>query len=96
MRDSDRSRLLKELRQAIDATDQLTGRQKRVAKRKLRRPIPQQQALDFIAAEAMVDGVFYASEEDQFEVLVDWDSFAAFLERILPLLLQLFGGFFGG
>jgi hypothetical protein len=82
--------LLQHIEAAIDKSDR-SDRQKRVAKRRLKRPRVQELVLDEVVARGYVEQYITVSDEN--EILVDWEGIIAFIERILPLILQLIGLF---
>jgi F420-0:gamma-glutamyl ligase len=82
--------VLQHIEAAIDKSDR-SDRQKRVAKRRLKRPRVQELVLDEVVARGYVEQYITVSDEN--EILVDWEGIIAFIERILPLILQLIGLF---
>ena len=85
-------KLLDSVIKAIEAST-LTDRQKAVAIRKLRfRPRIRQLILDEVIAQGYSEGVILPGEGDAV-ALIDWEEFAKFLERIIPLIIQIIGLF---
>ena len=87
--------LLDQVYAAIDGSE-LSDRQKRVFKRRMQwRPRVRQAVMDEVIAQGFAEEVFIPEISDSGDVTVqvDWDSIADFLERILPLILQIIGLF---
>lgn len=72
---------------------ELSDRQKRVYARRLKfRPRIREMILDEVVSQAYAEGLIDI-EEGEVEAQVDWDGLIEFIERILPLILQLIGLF---
>lgn len=80
-------RTLDQVRQAVSESD-LDDREKRRILRKLRRPWVAVRVTDLVTSEAFDAGVIGLTDDAQ-GFGVDWDSLLEFIERLLPLILQL-------
>ncbi len=99
-------RILKQVETAIQDSDRLTDRRKARMLRVLnRRPKVAQRVVDEVTARALdadlITFDYYQTrsddddEEGKVRARVDWDSIIAFIERLIPLIVQLIG-LFGG
>lgn len=89
-------RTLDEVKKAISESEQLRPLQKNRLLRRLSRPWVAQRVTDEITVRAMAAGYVTVSlDEDGGDatVLVDWEGLAEFIERILPLIIQIIGLF---
>ena len=95
----DRDMIAAEIQAAIDRSTTMSDRDKRRASRVMDgrfrwQQRARQQVIDKAVIELLAEELIVPTPEGV-EAAVDWDSIATFIERILPLILQLitlFGG----
>lgn len=89
--------MLKRVREAIAESDQIGPFRKWIIQRRLKRQHVAVAVTDYVTSEAMAEGYIVMAAGDDGEVVarVDLDGILAFIERLLPVILQiisLFGG----
>ena len=93
---------LQHVREAIEKSDRIGPRQKRVLLRRLNRTRVAERVTDAVTAQALDAGYIQIAhggfDDDDgdggdVEVLVDWDALIEFIEKLIPLIVQLIGLF---
>ena len=79
---------IKAVREAVDRSETLTAREKRRIKASVRwRPRVRAEVAGLVLAEACVEGL--VDEDGEVAAAIQWDQILSFIERLLPLILQL-------
>jgi len=92
---SQQQRTVEMVTAAIDKSD-LRPLKKRRLKNALRRPAVAEQVTDWVTSNAIYEGIItinptpvYGADGEPDLIGVDWDSLLAFIEKLIPLILQL-------
>lgn len=89
-------RTLEMVREAIEKSDRLGPRKKRVLQRRLNRETVAVRVTDAVTANGMAAGLISVSYDvgtQSVETMVDWDGLIGFIERLIPLIIKLIGLF---
>lgn len=94
---------LAEVRKAIEESEDLGPFRKRVLLRRLNRPSVAVRVTDYVTANALDQGLITVpppvgwaeGQVDDVSMAIDWEGLITFIERIIPLIVQLIG-LFGG
>ena len=87
---------LDEVKNAIKSATSLRPIQKRRLLRRIDRPHVAQRVTDEITTRAMASGLVVIEYDEQANdavAMVDWDGLIEFIERLIPLIVQLIGLF---